>query len=348
MKLKVSHKDNQINVKSKLSKAEEINQREMEIFQQKLVRGLMRPQIAGKKKMIYCAPEGVTLRKHLKSGISKNDFFLVFAQIVEVTKTIERYGLNINNLVLNLQYVFLNEMTKEVNFIYQPILSQNISQNMFSFFYDVIHTSVFRLDEDTRFINELISYLNCMQFYAPQELENYISKIYPKVYQQIQRQSAGQSQNLKNYDWNPKVYNRETVPLEKEEGTMLLTAAYEEEGTALLNTDEGTTLLGRNEYGSQVYLVKSSNRERIPMEYPVFRIGKDRNSVDYLVENNNAVSRLHAEIITKGNSYYIKDKGSTNGTFVNGKILNAEEEWEIFNGDEIRFANEVFEFQIEG
>ncbi len=79
---------------------------------------------------------------------------------------------------------------------------------------------------------------------------------------------------------------------------------------------------------------------------PVFRIGKERSYVDYFVANNNAISRIHADIITKNNSFFVKDENSTNGTYVNGNRLTPNEEVQVFDGDIITFANEEFEFHI--
>ena len=58
------------------------------------------------------------------------------------------------------------------------------------------------------------------------------------------------------------------------------------------------------------------------------------------IEGNTAVSREHAVILRKKESYFIRDKGSLNGTFVNGKRLGESEEAIICTGDVVRLANE--------
>ena len=73
---------------------------------------------------------------------------------------------------------------------------------------------------------------------------------------------------------------------------------------------------------------------------------KERSYCDYFVNNNSAVSRSHADIITRGNEYYIMDLNSTNKTFINGVKLVPNEEKELHDGDNVRLGNEEFVFHI--
>jgi len=67
-KLKVQYKDAQIYVQSKLDRNETFNDRELQVFNTKLIRGLMRPKITGEKKITYSAPNGVEIRKWIRSS----------------------------------------------------------------------------------------------------------------------------------------------------------------------------------------------------------------------------------------------------------------------------------------
>lgn len=94
------------------------------------------------------------------------------------------------------------------------------------------------------------------------------------------------------------------------------------------------------------YLIRRSMNERISINKPVFRIGKERSYVDCFISNNGAISRSHADIIKRGNRFFLCDRNSTNKTSRNGYILTPEDEVEIFDGDILRLANEEFEFHI--
>lgn len=106
-----------------------------------------------------------------------------------------------------------------------------------------------------------------------------------------------------------------------------------------------TTVLGASQ--AQIikpYLLRIKNNERIELNKPVFRIGKERSYVDYFVSDNTAVSRSHANIINRDNEFYIVDTNSTNHTYVNGSMIQSNVETKIEHGTKIRLANEDFDF----
>lgn len=106
-----------------------------------------------------------------------------------------------------------------------------------------------------------------------------------------------------------------------------------------------TTVLGTSQVQIiKPYLLRIKNNERIELNKPVFRIGKERSYVDYFVSDNTAVSRSHANIINKDNEFYIVDTNSTNHTYVNGSMIQSNVETKIEHGTKIRLANEDFEF----
>ena len=123
------------------------------------------------------------------------------------------------------------------------------------------------------------------------------------------------------------------------------TVLLDDEGTVLLDDNEGTILL--NENITIAALTRKRTGERTIIDKNIFHIGSSKNLVDYIVTENRAVSRTHADIITKGDKYYIYDEKSTNGTFINGSLIEKKKEYEIHSGDTIKLADEEFIFEIE-
>ena len=384
-KLKVKFKDSQITVKSKLSKDEQINARELEILNSKIIRGIMKPTVEADKKISYLSPGGIRLEDYLKKGISKNDFFLVIAQILEAVKSIGRNSFNVNNLILNMKFVFVNEMTHELHFVYQPIYSSAISSDLASFLYDVAYSVTLALNEDYKCVNDFIAYLKGLQAVSVINIEKYLLDVYPQIYKQVKRQKYGQSEYLGSFKNGKDIYydmdkrkkpandydstsllnesdiNDEATSLldegdideptslldeSNDEATSLLIDDEDEATSVLIDDDEATSLLSEGAQISYPYLMRKSSFDRTDINKPVFRIGKERSYVDYFVADNNAVSRIHADIITKNNCCFVKDENSTNGTYVNGSRINPNEEVQIFDGDIITFANDEFEFHM--
>lgn len=358
-KFKVSFKDSQILVKSRISRDDSINQREIDIFNSKFIRGLMRLKVSGSRKIDYIAPGNIRLSAYLRTGLSKNDFYIVFAQFVECLKKVEWNGFDVNNLVLDTNLIFYNQVTKEVQFIYQPIENSKNLNNIYSFIYELVKETVLNIDESAGFLNHLVDTVRSQPTLSTAALENYIIKSYPQVYKQVRRSKPGESQSLqqagrsyfeKKYD---EAGNGTAWRMEEDSPTCLLDEGLEEtgvlgeeeEGTTILDESEGTVLLESNE-SSPPYLLRVNTYEKIQINKPVFRIGKEKSYVDYFVMNNNAVSRIHADIITDRGRYYVKDNNSTNHTFVNGTMIETDRSSEIFDGDALMLANEPFEFHI--
>lgn len=94
------------------------------------------------------------------------------------------------------------------------------------------------------------------------------------------------------------------------------------------------------------HLVRKSTAEKIQIDKPMFKIGKEKNYVDYCIGDNPAVSRSHAVIISREGQYYLSDTNSTNHTFLNGMMLKSNTEAKLEHGALIKLANEEFEFRL--
>ena len=57
------------------------------------------------------------------------------------------------------------------------------------------------------------------------------------------------------------------------------------------------------------------------------------------------ISGEHVNILYRNGKFHIKDKMTTNGTFINGVELEVEQAYQISDGDEIKMGNTVFKFK---
>lgn len=108
-----------------------------------------------------------------------------------------------------------------------------------------------------------------------------------------------------------------------------------------------TTVLGATP-ATQVkpHLIRAKNNEKIDLNKPVFRIGKEKSYVDYFIGDNSAISRSHANVISRDGEYFVVDTNSTNHTYVNGQMIQSNVETKIAHGAKIKLANEDFEFRL--
>ncbi len=105
--------------------------------------------------------------------------------------------------------------------------------------------------------------------------------------------------------------------------------------------------------GLELFHVQSDTSFEIPPNYPVIRIGKPNEQVPIDIDvldlpDSDIISRIHAEIIVEGNTYYLIDVGSSNGTFLNGSKLETQTRYPLNLGDTIELGHEhkvTFKFQ---
>lgn len=93
-------------------------------------------------------------------------------------------------------------------------------------------------------------------------------------------------------------------------------------------------------------LIRLKNHERVFVNKPTIMIGRDMPGLDCDVHDNTAVGHKHASIVQRQDSYFIVDFHSANRTYVNGMPIAPGVETQIKDGDQIRLANEDFEFKI--
>lgn len=79
--------------------------------------------------------------------------------------------------------------------------------------------------------------------------------------------------------------------------------------------------------------------------HKLFIIGRDE-KLSHLVIDDEFISRTHAAIMREGQSFFIKDLHSKNGTFLNGKKMKTGEQraQALRSGDKVSFNIVEFEF----
>lgn len=166
--------------------------------------------------------------------------------------------------------------------------------------------------------------------------------------QEIQRRQQLEAQRLQQMQQMQQMQMQQVQ--QTEEAQLLPPQVGKYGDTTVLNQNGAgeTTVLNQNEVQQtqQPYLIRRKNSERIPINKPAFRIGKERSYVDYFIADNSAISRSHANIINKNGKYFIVDTNSTNHTYINGVMIQSNVEVELAHGMNVRLANEEFEFRM--
>ena len=81
------------------------------------------------------------------------------------------------------------------------------------------------------------------------------------------------------------------------------------------------------------------NKQLFFGEKPELTIGRKSDRSQLVFSEDPYISGLHAVIVLRGSDWYLIDRHSANGTFLNEQKLNPDEEYPLQVGDRIRLAN---------
>lgn len=364
-------------------KGQQLSEHEVYSINNNEVRGLLHLDVIEKKnafKLFYNVTGYVTFRYYLRTPLTKALFAAMLQNILDCLLAVKKAYFHQQNMLMDFSQVMVNPATGKIYFVYVPIQGFDSESSLRDFLLNIIQYSTFAPGEDTGYVQDYITILNSGINFSEFELEEYIKKLSgensehfgeiecPNCHIRLPKGTSYCTQCGTKVSGNTgrtgrQVYDpfndngdddktngdteRQTPPEkhDRKDNTQGLS-----DGTTVLGADPGgTTVLGSEELDTPnfPYLIRNKNNEKIMVDKPTFRIGKERKYSDYFVSDNNAVSRSHADIITREKRYYIIDLNSTNKTYVDGRAIAIEKEVEIFNGTKLRLANEDFVFYID-
>jgi NADPH-dependent 2,4-dienoyl-CoA reductase/sulfur reductase-like enzyme/Fe-S-cluster-containing hydrogenase component 2/pSer/pThr/pTyr-binding forkhead associated (FHA) protein/CRP-like cAMP-binding protein len=116
----------------------------------------------------------------------------------------------------------------------------------------------------------------------------------------------------------------------------------------------GQSLAGRTDGSMRGYLAPIPHpRVNVSVQETVLGSGKQgevitigRQKGSSLLIEHNSVSRLHSEILYLNGNFLLRDKGSSNGTFVNNATLAHDGIYTLRNLDHVRFGDVQFRFEL--
>lgn len=380
-KIKVKNKLGLSQLILKSLKGQQLNENEIYAINSNKVDGLLHLDVVQKGssfQLVYNITGFITLQEYLATPLNKERFAMILQNILANLKSMNSAFLNQQYLLMDFNRVMVNPATQHIYFIYVPIQLFESGTSLREFLLNIIQYAAFAPGEDTSYVKDYITILNQGVNFSVFDLEEYINTLLgqkkysqqtiecPQCHSQLKKGTnycsvcgskvSGNTGNTEKGVYNPLGDDdndkdksvEEPIPYTQEprkDNTQGLS-----DGTTVLGADPGgTTVLGSENLDTPnyPYLIREKNGEKILINKPSFRIGKEKKYSDYFVSDNNAVSRSHADIITHQKRYYIIDLNSTNKTYVDGRVIPVEKEVEIFSGAKLRLANEDFVFYIE-
>jgi pSer/pThr/pTyr-binding forkhead associated (FHA) protein len=110
---------------------------------------------------------------------------------------------------------------------------------------------------------------------------------------------------------------------------------------AASRTSNGSTQLQQT--AARLFHIQSNNVIELPLHLSVIHIGKPNGQIPPDIDlsgvaDSDIVSRVHADIRVEGDTFYLEDLGSSNGTYVNNLLLQMGDRHRLRPGDRIAFG----------
>ena len=345
-------------------------ERELYGINQGVIPGLLRIGAAKKGAAIilrYDLTGYPTLREYLQTPLTRERFTQLLQSILRTLQEMKKEVYNTGCLLMDAETVLVNPANRNVLFVFVPFSPFENDTSLQSMLLSIVKYAVFSSGEDTDYIREYIAILNRGINFSPFELEQFVNRlsghtqikdavVCPQCRQRMDPDACyctncgcklvGRSEALRKIAYDPQTSPQPVSQKPTGDTDNISSVLPTDRTTVLTDKPGGTTVLGHNE-GSEVrypYLVRERTGEKITINKPSFRLGKEKQYCDYFVSDNSAISRSHADIIERQGRYFVMDRNSTNHTYVDGRVIRPEQEVELFDGTTLRLANENFTY----
>lgn len=286
--------------------------------------------------------QGTPLRNYIKNHINVSTYFEMVEQIINMLKKVQGEGIQ---LILDIDQMKM--VDKQIHF--QLVTEESIyeGEQIKKFLKEFTFCCVFAYGENCTGVSEFLRYLDLSwdgldltkikeyitgrngiessvrsEQQEPQNnmpLNGETGVLDVTYWEDLQKQYIGQDNNGETGVLDPSFWNDalRNTPSQKLGGVLRTTPVAK--------------------------LVHSTSGREVIINKASFWIGKE--GVDLVIDKD-VISRKHAELITRGNSYFIMDNNSTNKTYVDGKAIAPKASVEIYNGTKIKFVDEEYKFCI--
>ncbi|MEH7491685.1 FHA domain-containing protein [Neobacillus niacini] len=275
------------------------------------------------------------LDKLFSGTLTKKQLMTHLVNIFDSLAELEKTGVDFENILLDKKHIFLDHFSNRLVFMHLPIKDNVFEKvSMSEFLKELIAGTFYDENDDLQFFIKLHNYLAGKPAFQLQEFKE---KLFEFSTGRKQRKEAAPETKSKFYS----------------PGFITRALAIDDEGTTVLGAfsepdeyEEGTTALGvDNRSMSKPFLLETGTGEKIDVTKEVFKIGRDPEQADY-ASRNKVVGRIHAELVTSDGEYFLIDKHSRNGSYLNGIKLSPNEKTKIKHDDLIKLANQEFIFKL--
>ena len=173
-------------VKCRLSHEESINGRELDFLAACPTQCFMRPVMKNDKSLIFVGADGIPAAAALKSKLNKNKYFLIVAQLIEMLRSAQQYGFDLNNLVLDPKIMLINPKNSQIFMPYIPITDcETPNGGMIRCLREISTLAEFASEYDFSFADAFMCHVMSMGRFSADDADDYIREISPNTNKEL-------------------------------------------------------------------------------------------------------------------------------------------------------------------
>lgn len=297
-----------------------------------------------------------------KKTYSASDIDNILESLYRTVKNMEPYFLDVNNLIVDKDLIFMNMENGNISFSYNPYFSKPINkqlEELSRYLMDKVDYSnkeatykVFMLNQKVLGEGFVIDNLASL-FEEKSAKEENKNIFYEEVAQEDYLNDDVTHINIKD-DYKEKktlsgfltdIKNKFTYKKVKEQAVVCETKTVYKaigEQNYVSNNEEDmymgqTVLLSETKTNVISFKPDKPYFDEFELEQNSIVIGKMEEKVDVVIKDP-SVSRIHAKCEREGDRFFIEDLNTTNGTYLDNKRMVPYKMEEIFDGSRIRFG----------
>lgn len=297
-----------------------------------------------------------------KKTYSASDIDNILESLYRTVKNMEPYFLDVNNLIVDKDLIFMNMENGNISFSYNPYFSKPITkqlEELSRYLMDKVDYSnkeatykVFMLNQKVLGEGFVIDNLASL-FEEKSAKEENKNIFYEEVAQEDYLNDDVTHINIKD-DYKEKktlsgfltdIKNKFTYKKVKEQAVVCETKTVYKaigEQNYVSNNEEDmymgqTVLLSETKTNVISFKPDKPYFDEFELEQNSIVIGKMEGKVDVVIKDP-SVSRIHAKCEREGDRFFIEDLNTTNGTYLDNKRMVPYKMEEIFDGSRIRFG----------
>lgn len=261
--------------------------------------------------------------------LKRNHFLHIISDIITAMEDAEALSFSRKHILMDPSYVMISPSELNVKFILIP--DRNFVQNypLNVLLRNIAERAVFSSDTDISFLDEYVDITYMDEKICAARMKNFISKM-------INGFCDDSGETLKRCP------GCGALGIVKD---ICAVCGYNTAAKIPAQKPDSPELVLQEEKVENAFLEHCDDGEIIPVDKFPFRMGRLTDNTEYTTFSA-VVSRKHAELTHENSQYYISDKNSTNGTFINNKKIKSSEKVALNDSDVFTLGDESFIFFV--